>query len=354
SIVITCTAKNANATADLDATDFTLKLFLLTIPAYKITIIPPAGISTKTVGDNTIYLLAEDEFDNANKKFKLKVEPKNPGDSFPIGTTLSWTLGGATNLVGDTQEVTAKAICGTGSVPTGGTTAYPVTCIATLSGAVVPTIDHPASADVFVDKINVETVAIEDLNDAWLASHPANTVATPYRLKVTGITTEANLATLKTFLSSHTDRYVDLSRTTLSGLTSMYGGLNWVPNLTSAPVIPDGVTNMGNCFDMGEVVSKLSGPSTIVIPSSVTDMFKCFMKCTELKNVNIIVKADLTDGNAWRKTFIHITASQNVTVYVLNDAVKDAILSPNHQHNGVYNSQCNAGVNIVVGLPPGF
>ncbi|MBR4825275.1 MAG: hypothetical protein IKZ86_10775, partial [Spirochaetaceae bacterium] len=353
SIVITCTAKNANATADLDATDFTLKLFLLTIPAYKITIIPPAGISTKTVGDNTIYLLTEDEFDNANKKFKLKVEPKNPGDSFPIGTSLDWTLMGATNLVGDTQEVTAKAICGTGNVPTGGATAYPVTCTATLSGAVVPTTDHPASANVYVDKIDVVTVAIGDL-DSWLTTQGTNTVDTPYKLNVTGITDPTALNMLKSILNTHSDKYVDLSRTTLSGITSLYTSFQWNNHLTAAPSIPEGVTSLKMCFDMGTYGTALAGPSTIVIPSTVTDMFKCFMACTELKNVNIIVKANLTNGNAWKKTFIHITASQNITVYVLNDAVKDAILSPTHQDDGWYNNTTNAGVNIVVGLPPGF
>ena len=75
------------------------------------------------------------------------------------------------------------------------------------------------------------------------------------------------------------------------------------------------------------------------------------MRCTSLKNVNIIVRANLTNGNAWKKTFLHITAEQNITVYVLSDAVKNAILSPNHQDNGIYNSQSNAGVTIVVGLP---
>ena len=87
----------------------------------------------------------------------------------------------------------------------------------------------------------------------------------------------------------------------------------------------------------------LSGPATIIIPSTVTYMFKCFMSCTELKNVNIIVKADLRDAAAWGKAFINITASQNVTVYVLNDAVKNAILSTSYQHNGMYNNVSNAG-----------
>ncbi|MBO4728805.1 MAG: hypothetical protein J5631_10330 [Spirochaetaceae bacterium] len=352
-VTIGCTASNANAVANVDATDATMKLFRLTIPEYKITIIPPDGISTKTVGDNTIYLLTEDEFDNANKKFKLKVEPKNPGDSFPIGTALGWTLRAAETPVGDTLEVTAKPICGTASVPTGGTTAYPVTCTATLSGAVVPTIDHPARANVYVDKIDVETVAIGNLSQ-WLTDHGTNTVDNPYRLNVTGITDSTTLGTLKSILNTHSDKYVDLSRTTLSGITSLYTSFQWNNHLTAAPSIPEGVTSLKMCFDMGTYGTALAGPSTIVIPSTVTDMFKCFMACTELKNVNIIVKANLTNGNAWKKTFIHITASQNITVYVLNDAVKDAILSPTHQDGGWYNNTTNAGVNIVVGLPPGF
>ena len=319
------------------------------IPEYKINIIAPAGIDTETIGGNMYYCLTNSELNAEDKKFKLMAVPVNSSDSFPTGTEFTWSYG-STTAYGNQKDVTVGTMCSISSLPSSGN--YPITCEASLAGAIVP--ENPASTTVYIKGVTVETVSIEDLNDAWLASHTANTAATPYRLNVTGIT-DSNLATLKNFLSSHTDRYVDLSRTSLSGVTDMLGALNWVPNLTAAPSIPEGVTTMRNCFDMGNPPSNtLSGPSTIVIPSTVTDMFKCFMKCTELKNVNIIVKANLIDGNAWLKTFIHITADQNITVYVLNDAVKNAMLSPTHHDGDWYNNTTNAGVNIVVGLPPGF
>ncbi len=163
---------------------------------------------------------------------------------------------------------------------------------------------------------------------------------------------QAEVNTIKDILRG-THTYIDLSATTMpSGVVD--GCFSWCPTITTAPSIPEGVTSMRQCFDHGECTSHLSGPSTIVIPASVTDMYKCFFKCTALQNVRIIVKANITDASKWAKAFMHITSSQNVTVYVTSYSVKNAIISSSYSDGGVPNSESNAGVSIQVGIPAGY
>ena len=138
-----------------------------------------------------------------------------------------------------------------------------------------------------------------------------------------------------------TNKYVDLSETTLPA-GSVGSCFQWCKSVVVAPSIPEGVTSLNACFDHGECTSQLRGPSTIVIPESVTDMFKCFFKCTALRNVNIVVKARINDSSKWTKAFMHIETSQNVTVWVPNTNVKTAI----------ENAEGNTGVTIRVGSGP--
>ncbi|MBO4438372.1 MAG: hypothetical protein J5798_03400 [Spirochaetaceae bacterium] len=345
SIVITCTAKNANATADLDATDFTLKLFLLTIPAYKITIIPPAGINTGTTpGGDTVYLLINSELNDQNKKFRLRVEPENNSDSFPTGTVFDWTYGGGTGR-GLTQDVTAYQMCGISNLPPSPTTPYEITCTASISGVTAPT---SASAYVFVQEdSSVIDVTIANL-PGYLTTLSGTSAANPCKLNITGLTA-SNIGQLRTALkaiNNATDKYVDLSHTTLpSDLTNMDSCFQWCNRITALPAIPAGVTSMRNTCDHGNGdgcttgSSTLKGTSVIRIPATVTDMNKTFNWCTSLQNVKIIIES--TSVTNWNRTFGSINASQNVTVYVPTEAVKTAII----------NGGGNNGVTIVVGLP---
>ena len=335
-VTISCTASNANAVADVDATDATMKLFRLTIPRYKITILPPTGINTKTSGSDTIYLLTEDELNASDKKFRLNVEPVNSGDSFPINTVFTWTFGAGSGN-GTPQDVTAYTIGNITALPPG-VSSYQISCSATLSGAVVPTIDHPAQASVKLEKITVIDVPIGNLSQ-WLTDHGTNTVDNPYRLNVTGITSTTEMNTLKTIVTStHTDKFIDLSRTTLPGSVANWAdAFHYGNHITALPSIPNGVTTLNNCFDQGENTSYISGPAVIKIPASVTSLRKAFYKCKALKNVDIYIYSTRSSDN-WLNTFQGISASQNVTVHVLNDGVKAAIEA----------HASNSGVTVVV------
>ncbi|MCQ2595797.1 MAG: leucine-rich repeat domain-containing protein [Treponemataceae bacterium] len=85
--------------------------------------------------------------------------------------------------------------------------------------------------------------------------------------------------------------------------------------MTQAPVIPDSVTNMADCF--ARCTSLTQAP---VIPSSVTKMEECFMGCPVLKNVSIY-----TTNCTWYYCFYE--CSSFVSITVPNQAVKDDILA---------------------------
>lgn len=171
---------------------------------------------------------------------------------------------------------------------------------------------------------------------------------------LTGLT-PSNWTSIKAALQAHSGVYVDLSATTLpETITETRGAFAWCSNLvkppafssstdpsasismwewyaqcanlTTVPEIPEGVTSLQNCFDHGSSGSSLSGPSTITIPSTVTNMWKCFNQCTELgsdpaRPVDIIIVG--TNVTNWGNAFHNVGA--NVTVHVPNCAVRKAI-----------------------------
>ena len=117
-IVIKCKAKNANAAADLDATDFTLKVFLLTIPDITVTLsTPPAGLTTD---DNGAYLITADDL--TAKNFGFTASPV-AGSTMPDGVKYAWTI--ASTSFSTTPSATAQTI--TKTLDDLGVTAAPTT-----------------------------------------------------------------------------------------------------------------------------------------------------------------------------------------------------------------------------------
>ena len=160
-ITITCTASNNDAVvSSVDATDAVIKIFRLTIPAYKITLTPPTGLATDpdAPAGSTVYLVTNGDLTSTSKQFTLTVEPEDAADSFPTGTEFSWKFGTAdwTTASGDddSKNVTIGTMCnltGAGASVPEDTTGYTISCRAILTGAATPAV-HPATATVKLKK----------------------------------------------------------------------------------------------------------------------------------------------------------------------------------------------------------
>ena len=144
-----------------------------------------------------------------------------------------------------------------------------------------------------------------------LSALTANTVSTPFQIKVTGLTPQdvessaqgGSAGTLGSFLIANPTKYVDLSETvmpnatnltstfencvtlvdtpdlpnTVTVLDSTYKGCT---NLTEAPAIPNVVTEMPNTFTGCLYIESVDN-----IPSGVTDLTECFKNCSALVEI---------------------------------------------------------------------
>lgn len=134
----------------------------------------------------------------------------------------------------------------------------------------------------------VVTVAFSDLN-TWLQNQPANTVDTPYELKVTDLNTSdigksSVTGTLGYILRQNNTKYVDLSETLIpNDVTTMDAVFQSCKGLVNAPAIPNGVTSMRDSFN--GCTSLVNAPA---IPNSVTTMGYAFHGCTSLVNPPVI------------------------------------------------------------------
>ena len=342
SVTINCTAKGPNAVADVSAPEETVYAFRLAIPSYKITVTAPDGIETETSGTDTVYLVSIIELDNAGKKFTLKAEPVNSGDSFPDGTEFSWKFGAAAWTTADDDDdemqVTVKTMCGGITSVPAAATGYTVQCEASLTDAVTPAV-YPATTTVKVKNNPVLTVAADDFATV-LASLDDNTTADAdlYKIKITGLD-ESNLADIKTALkdSANSSKYVDLSPTTLPSVTSLYQAFEGCATLVKAPVLPDGVADLSYCFagctKLREAPVLPVGVQWInncffyctslqtapVIPESVTQMEGCFKNCTILHG-RVVIKASLASESAVEQAFYDVNSAQ-ITLYVRGNSV---------------------------------
>ncbi|MBQ3687956.1 MAG: hypothetical protein II932_08990 [Treponema sp.] len=160
-ISISCTAKHADAVADVDGTDRTVNVYRLTIPAYKITVTPPAApnaLETEGSGADTVYLVTNGDLTSTSRKFRLKVEPVSTTDTFPDGTEFSWKFGSAAATTpaedDDQRDELIGTMCGLtgpGAAVPSVATEYTISCTASLTGAVTPA-SAPATAKVKLKK----------------------------------------------------------------------------------------------------------------------------------------------------------------------------------------------------------
>jgi len=363
-ISISCTAKHADAVADVDGTDRTVNVYRLTIPAYKITVTPPTGIETETSGTDTIYLVGDSEL--TTKLFNLEVEPVNSSDSIPDGTQFTWSFDSTASTT-NPRDVEIGTMCGITAAPATATP-YTITCTASLTGAVAPTT--PAEVTVKV-RNPVISVTVANLS-ATLAGLAANDTDTPYKLKITGLDS-SNLGNIKTVLQANPSVYVDLSETTLpsgdldstfkncttlvkapalcSGNHNLSSTFSGCINLKEIPVIPDGVGSMNSTFYN---CTSLTDLSSVTIPASVEYMQSTFASCTNLQ------KAPVISANLWEamNTFRNCTSLEGniifngsygqfheatrmfenvpstVTVYISSASARSTILSKNSNLSG--------------------
>lgn len=159
-ITIKCTASNENADADVDATDAAIKIFRLTIPAYKITLTPPTNLETdpNAPAGSTVYFVTNGNLTSTSKQFTVTAEPVDSDDSFPSGTEFSWKFSTAdwttANDDDDSKTVTIGTMCnltGAGASVPADTTEYTISCKAILTGADTPAV-YPATATVKLKK----------------------------------------------------------------------------------------------------------------------------------------------------------------------------------------------------------
>ncbi|MBR5934380.1 MAG: Ig-like domain-containing protein [Treponema sp.] len=158
-----------------------------------------------------------------------------------------------------------------------------------------------------VNVVQYHEVSYSNL-DTFLQGLSENSKTTPYKLKITGLTVSdivqddytVKEGTLRKILKSNSNKYVDLSQTTLPATENMdytFGGcstLIYAPrisegvesmqyfyqecgNLKSPVYLPDGVKNLWFCFEYCYALEQAPA-----IPSSVTNMTRTFSMCTSL------------------------------------------------------------------------
>ena len=375
SFSITCTAHDDHdprlVTKNADAK--TVKVYKLTIPDFEMGLIDPSGLSTDTDDSgNTVYLVTDADMSStdAAKKFEFVLGPKTAGQSFPIGTTFTWSFDSTSTP--HTEDTISTNASGFASATPTTLTSYNITCTATCDGIT-------KVSDTFTVRLNRSFPATG--LSAYLGTLTPNPTGPAYVLPaITGLTT-SDWTSIVTTLRAHPDIYVDLHLTKLpEGITKIGGwsdpgfmsctslvvppqlpdsltnlgmGFESCSNLREAPVIPSNVTSLASTFWECTSLTDLSSmtiPASVtkmavtfyhctglttapVIPANVTEINDCFHGCTSLTGT-IIIKADITDPAMWKHTFKDIPASNNLIIKVRSNDVKQAILdSADYQNN---------------------
>lgn len=132
--------------------------------------------------------------------------------------------------------------------------------------------------------LNIETnisyygIFIDTLS-SWLASMGNNNINSAYPIKIRDLTT-TNAANIKTALQANSNKYVDLSYTTIPRNTNWNNLFYNCVSLVTSPSIRDGagITSLDetfyNCSSLGQ--NNISSPP-VVIPGTVTSMERTFM-----------------------------------------------------------------------------
>ncbi|MBQ3687415.1 MAG: leucine-rich repeat domain-containing protein, partial [Treponema sp.] len=314
-ISISCTAKHADAVADVDGTDRTVNVYLLTIPDFKVEVTIPAGFKYNTDSDgDKVYMIKDSEM--ATASFKFEAVPEDDSESFPNSMSFEWDFLSSEQTTPDVNT-TASVFTGSSTAPSAATE-YTVTCTAKC-GSIEK---GPVQAKL---KLGPGEITLANLK-SYLQNLPTNDADHPYVLPaITGLTTLDDVKSIKSKLVSN--RYVDLSLTQLpddltslstafrecttivyppsipSSVTSMYYCFEGCTNLKTAPVLPGNLSNLSYCFQGCENLEEAPEiPSNVttmqhtfkdckkltdapVIPVGVTDLISCFEGCSKLVNV---------------------------------------------------------------------
>ena len=150
-----------------------------------------------------------------------------------------------------------------------------------------------------VNVLQYHTVSSKDALNSFLSNMPANTNGTPYKIKITNLTssdvyqgpdaTYAVEGTLRKILQTNSTKYVDLSEVTLPVVEDMSYLFHQCSTLVKPPRIPNGVTNLSYAFNSCSNLK--TAPS---IPSGVTSLFCTFYDCENLETAPSSIPSTVT------------------------------------------------------------
>ncbi|MBP5465520.1 MAG: hypothetical protein J6Y13_10155, partial [Treponema sp.] len=192
-ISISCTAKHADAVADVDGTDRTVNVYLLTIPDFKVEVTIPAGFKYNTDSDgDKVYMIKNSEM--ATASFKFEAVPEDDSESFPAnGMRFEWDFLSSEQTTPDVNT-TASVFTGSSTAPSAATpfaaTEYTVTCTAKC-GSIEK---GPVEAKL---KLGAGEVTLANLKN-YLQNLPTNDADHPYVLPaITGLSTLDDVKSIK-------------------------------------------------------------------------------------------------------------------------------------------------------------
>ena len=122
-----------------------------------------------------------------------------------------------------------------------------------------------------------------------LSALTANTVSTPFQIKVTGLTPQdvessaqgGSAGTLGSFLIANPTKYVDLSLTVMPNVTDLTSTFENCTTLIESPDLPSAITVLDStykgCSNLTEIKS---------VPSTVTYLTDCFKNCSSLESID--------------------------------------------------------------------
>ena len=280
----------------------TLYASYLGIPALKITLTPPSGFPSKTVGTDTVYLVTDDSLTDTGKKFRLTVEPVNSTDTIPAGTKFSWKFGTAAyttaSAADNPKDVTAGTMCNISTAPAA-QTSYTVSCTASLTGAddvsVNTTVILAPATVTMKTGSQIRTILTSSLSagSSGAARSFAASVAPPAAGKTTYklSTDDSNVDCLAwldgTIIKYYAAGFTDASPAVKIPLNAdssrMFYNCQVLTSIDVSGFDTSKVTNMGSMFHECRALTSLdvSGFDT----ANVTSMYGMFRYCYALTSI---------------------------------------------------------------------
>ena len=117
----------------------------------------------------------------------------------------------------------------------------------------------------------------------------ANTVSTPFKIKLTELTAQdvgassqgGSSGTLGSFLIANPTKYVDLSETEMPNVADLTSTFENCTTLTASPDLPSSVTILDSTYKGCSNLTKIKS-----VPSTVTDLTDCFKNCSSLESID--------------------------------------------------------------------